>query len=103
VHQDVKPDNILPFPGPSAAATAARFAATTAAMELLRLDLMKLTAERAGPSELTAADAWMPSSASAKQGGNREEGGSCTPGVGVPEHRCIRSGGVPRVSRSGTA
>jgi hypothetical protein len=40
---------------PETAATAARFAEATAAMELLRLDLMKLAAERAGPSELTAA------------------------------------------------
>ena len=40
---------------PESAATAARFAEATAAMELLRLDLMKLAAERAGPSELTAA------------------------------------------------
>lgn len=40
---------------PESAATAARFAAATAAMELLRLDLMKRAAERAGPSELTAA------------------------------------------------
>ncbi len=40
---------------PESAATAGRFAEATAAMELLRLDLMKLAAERAGPSELTAA------------------------------------------------
>jgi eukaryotic-like serine/threonine-protein kinase len=40
---------------PESAATAARFAEATAAMELLRLDLMKLAAERAGPGELTAA------------------------------------------------
>jgi len=40
---------------PESAATAIRFADATAAMELLRLDLMKLAADRAGPSELTAA------------------------------------------------
>ena len=40
---------------PESAATAARFAQATAAMELLRLDLMKLATERAGPGELTAA------------------------------------------------
>ena len=40
---------------PESAATAARFAEATAAMELLRLDLMKLAAGRTGPSELTAA------------------------------------------------
>ena len=40
---------------PESAATAARFADATAAMELLRLDLIRLAAQRAGPSELTAA------------------------------------------------
>jgi serine/threonine-protein kinase len=40
---------------PESAATAARFADATAAMELLRLDLMKLGTDLAGPGELTAA------------------------------------------------
>ncbi|MHB1313809.1 MAG: serine/threonine-protein kinase [Gemmatimonadaceae bacterium] len=40
---------------PESAPGAVRFAQATAAMELLRLDLMKLAAGRAGPGELTSA------------------------------------------------
>lgn len=40
---------------PASAAVAARLEAVTASMELLRLDLLKLTAQNAGPGELTAA------------------------------------------------
>ena len=40
---------------PESAASSSRLTEATAAMELLRLDLMKLATERAGPGELTAA------------------------------------------------